>query len=491
METNLRNLEEFITDPNLLNETLWAKQLEVVRSVWTNTRTAVKSCHSSGKTRIAAGILLGFMYGNEGAKGFTTAPTWRQVQEQIWGEIRTLYKGSKAPLPGKVMNGRPILRIQGPWYAEGISTREPEKVQGIHAPYIIAIVDEASGISERIFDGIKGNLASGTARMLLLGNPTIPSGEFYDAFHKKSHMYNCISISAWDTPNLKHLKKEFDSIILPKDKIAFLKAQPAPVPYLITPLFVAEIIEEFGEDSPYYHVRVLGEFPSAAPDQLIALAWIEQSNRKWVDLKPEEKWWEDVPKYKTGPITIGADIARYGDCETVFYARMGNVFAPPVVMTKFDTVEVAARLKLYMQTIYADYVNIDEVGLGAGVVDMMKPMSGTCGINVGLPPKDKEKFNNLRSESFWHLREKFEKGELIVPDDDRTKGQLSTMKYSLRQKLVVEGKDDMRMRGVKSPDRADAMCLSLIRSRLETPVIRFTTATPQYKNLKSMYPGAK
>lgn len=448
----------------ILKENLWDIQRKIIESIRDNKRTAVKTCHGIGKTRVAADAALWFLYAHKNAVVLTTAPTWRQVEQLLWREIRARYNSATLKLPGRLFQ-TPRLEVNNQWYALGISTKEPERFQGFHAEWILIIVDESSGVNNAIFEAIRGVMSSGNVRLLLLGNPTKPEGEFYDAFNSKRHMYQTISVSAWETPNLAPIKADYDRCKNKTEKLALLRNAPLTRSYLVNPSWVADMLDEFSEDSSIFKVRVLGEFPPDSPDQLIPLHKIEEAQNRWYEAM---KWWEmnDTERAikKTGQVKMGVDIARYGECETVFVARAGDIMAPLVAMSKQDTMVTAGKTIIYAREQRASWINMDVVGVGAGVYDRCNELqlTGINPINGGDTAKNPEKFVNKRAEAYWELRQRFEKGEIAIPTDNKLAGQLSGLKYKATSKgqVQIESKEDMIKRGVSSPDRADALCLA-------------------------------
>jgi hypothetical protein len=216
----------------------------VLNAVRDHRRVAVRACHGVGKTKVAAWVAIWFLYCHRNSKVITTAPTWHQVENLLWREIHAAHATSRIPLGGKVLQTQIELGKQ--WFALGLSTDKPERFQGFHAENILLIVDEASGVDQRIFEAAEGFLTSPGAKLLLIGNPTQLSGEFYNAF--RSPLYHKIHISAFDSPNLK--------------------AGKIVRPYLVTPEWVEEKRIKWGEDSPMWYSRVLGEFPEQGDDTL-------------------------------------------------------------------------------------------------------------------------------------------------------------------------------------------------------------------------------
>lgn len=224
--------------PALLNMHPWSKQWEVIRSVRENKRTAVRSCHGSGKTAVASAVVLEFMLQGP-CRVITTAPTWSQVEQLLWREIAMRHHNIQ-PAFGKLFKTQ--LEVAPDWFAIGLSTDTPERFQGHHAPRMLLVVDEASGVDDSIFEASEGFLTAEGARVLLIGNPTRTTGTFYRAF-KPDSGWNRIHISAYDTPNFTGEEVHQDAARA-----------------LVTPEWAADAAQQWGIDSPAYKIRVLGEF---------------------------------------------------------------------------------------------------------------------------------------------------------------------------------------------------------------------------------------
>lgn len=436
----------------------WGKQLEIALALRDNKKVAVKSCHSSGKTAIAGRLVLWFLIAYPPALVPTTAPTWRQVEELLWREIRAanLRAGEgKFPLGGKMLTTKYELAVNS--YAIGLSTKEPERFQGFHSENILFIADEAPGVSEDVYEGADTTLTTANARELLIGNPVEVSGHFYNAFHANRHLYYTTTISAFDTPNFTAFRITLDDIRRGtwQGKIT----GPLPRPYLITPQWVAEKWEEWGEESPLWYSRVLGEFPPAAEDQLIPLSLVEAAVRREIAVP-------DGSAY-----IVGCDVARFGDDETVICTRQGDVALTVQGFWHQDTMVTAGRLIRELEARDAQGAWLETVGVGAGVYDRLREQGYPVGrVDVEGKPYNDTKFRNRRAELWWQVRDRFEEGRIKIPNDDILIAQLASLKYKITSSglIQIESKEDMKKRGLKSPDRADALMLAFAGETIGT-----------------------
>jgi phage terminase large subunit len=441
-----QGLVRILKDPTLfaqyiLRHRLWSKQLEILQSVLRYARTAVKACHASGKTFTAAEVVLWWITRFVDAIAITTAPTWTQVERVLWAEIRNAAYGSiiKYPKPHATS-----LQLGPGRYAIGLSTNEGVRFQGFHGNVLI-VLDEAPGILPEIWEAIEGIRAGGDVRVLALGNPTIASGPFYDAFTSQREGWNLITISAFDTPNLAGITLE-QLLQLPEEEL-----NHNPCPYLTSRQWVKEKYLEWGPGHPLWESRVMGNFPADDPQALIPLQYAEQARLRQVAAADGGE-----------PFEAGVDVADGGDNETVLCVRQGSRIVLIKAWTQRDSRgEVVVALAPYKSRLAL--VKVDKVGVGAYFEKYLTDLGyKTRGVNVGEAPYNSERFANLKAQLYWGLRERFQQGDICGALDERTIAQLSSIRYELtaRGQIAIESKEKMAKRGVKSPDRAEALMLA-------------------------------
>lgn len=440
----------------ILGNHLWAKQKHVAQAVAKYKRTTVRSCHGAGKTFVAANTALWFLLAHPDSIVITTAPTFRQVEDVLWREIRQLWNRCKwaEMFGGTLLNTR--LELSDKWYATGVSTDEPDKLQGVHAPHILVIVDEAAGIEEGIFLAVEGIISSEGAKLLLIGNPTALSGTFYNSFRDPA--YKTVHIAATDVPNVKQGKNI--------------------IPGLVSREWVNDMKRQWGEDNPIYQARVLGEFPEQGTDTLIPLNKIEAAAQRTIVPDEDEL------------MAIGADVARFGTDKTVFVARRGNHVVEIEKHAMKDTMETVGLLDAFMRKYGFPTTRIDEIGLGAGVLDRLREKGRSVeGINVGVPARDTDQFRNKRAELYWQLRAKFVEDQIAIPYDPDLMSQLACLKYKYTSSgLQIESKEEMRKRGLASPDVADALALCCMPAYSGSS-LRISTEDPEYERIRPLTAG--
>jgi hypothetical protein len=435
----------------------WSKQLEILNSVWKNKITAARSCHGAGKSWTAARVGITYLMAWPSIV-VTTAPTGRQVRMILWQEWALAVNKAKKPLGGRLLTVE--HKIADGWYAFGFATDVPDNFQGLHGKRILVIVDEAAGIEPKIFAAIESLLTSENARLLCIGNPTDPDSNFAKLFSDPK--VGKIHISAFDTPNFTTFgitEADFETNTW-EERIT----GPLPYPELVTPAWAYDKYVKWGPDSPDYIARVKGQFPEAGENVLIPLTWVELAMQRWADMAEGE------------PREMGVDVARFGMDESALAPRAGRKVISIQGWHKHDLMETAGWVKTEAVQLKMAQVKVDVIGMGAGVVDRLNEQRRTRpglpfaveGIDVSKAPKNQERFFDLTSELWWNIRDMLDPNPasnptpIGLPPDEDLLGQLTSRRYTYTStgKVRLESKDDIKKRGLSSPDRADAVVLA-------------------------------
>lgn len=427
----------------------WDKQVEIMESVATNRKTTVHSGHDVGKSFVAADIVLWFTYCFYPSIVITTAPTWRQVEKILWGEIANHWHKSKTPLGGKLLETE--IKISPKHYAMGFSSDAPDAFQGYHEDNVLVVVDEPSGIEDTTFEQIESMLANKNVRLLLIGNPVRSTGYFAQSI--KSKTFNAVHISCYDSPNVKYNREIY--------------------PGLVTRGWCEERRLEWGEDSPVYQSRVLGLVPTESSDTLIKLEWINNSNVRYEKFKGGRA---------AGTCVFGLDVARFGDCETVLTIRIGRRIKEIISYKGFDLMHTVGVVEREMQKYNPESVFIDDNGVGGGVTDrlMEKGHKNIVPVIAGAMPDDKVKYANRKSELAWRLREAFRQNEIDIPNHEKLVFQCNNQFYEVTkfEKLQVLSKTLLKKKGLKSPDFFDSLALTFTHempASLQVIATQYTT----------------
>jgi phage terminase large subunit len=438
---------------------LWSMQRDILRSVATHTRTAVKACHASGKTMLAALAVLWWMARFPDAIAITTAPTWEQVRDLLWAEIHKAI--SRASLQDLPQLNQTELRLGAGTYAIGLSTNRGVRFQGFHAANVLIVMDEAPGVQGDIWEAIEGARAGGNVHLLALGNPTIAGGPFHDAFTTNRDGWRTFTIDAFDTPNLKGFSLEHLRTMpraMPEDASEFAFR---PRPYLITRRWVYEKFWEWGEKSPLWQARVRGQFPEQAEDALISLVWLEKAAGAGGPVGTGGSLAPSTPSIFPD-LYAGIDVAGPGEDETCAVIRdeHGAIVASAAWRDPDPRGEVVAFLAPFRDRL--ETVNVDSIGIGYNFSLHLQDQGFPVELVNVSEHSDREKFANAKAEYYWGLRMRFEAGDVSALADEITMSQLAGIRYrhNPRGQIQIESKEEARKRGVKSPDRAEALMLA-------------------------------
>lgn len=481
-----------------LGEFVWSKQVETMYSVRDNRYTAVMACHGPGKSFILARIMAKWIDEHPEGEAFvvSTAPTSAQISAILWRELIKTHK--KGGLVGRIVSSGfpewklPDGEIVG--YGRKPADYDDAAFQGIHALHVLVVIDEASGISQKLFDSVDALVTNTNGRVVAIGNPDDPTSHFAEIC-KPDSGWNVIRIDGLRTPNFNRetvlglecpqCKRVGSSETLlarlfREEAIPF-STEPIPddlVPRLVHPLWVeerlhrwvgratqAQSISKMASQSALFTAKVRGLFPTSASEGVIPLGWCEAAMQRWQD------WFDAGQKPPSGVARHGVDVAGKGDDETAIAIRVGNVTLEVRKYRHADTMEVASYVTAAMNP-YREMEPIaivDAIGIGAGVVDKLREMDEpvhpftASGSATHLTDRSGEfKFADLRAAAWWNMRELLDPSRgstIMIPNSEVLKADLTTPRWKLLAgaKIRVESKDDLKERLGRSTDEGDAV----------------------------------
>lgn len=395
-------------------------------------RISVRSGHGVGKSTVAAWAMLWYLLTRYTCKIVVTAPTSAQLFDALFAEVKRWVNelpDSWRELVDAQSDRITLKAAPSECFISARTARAeaPEALQGVHADNVLLVVDEASGVAEAVFEAAIGSMSGENATTLLLGNPTRTSGFFFDTHHKNRSSWWTLRVSSADSKR-------------------------------VSPDFVREVAETYGELSNAYRVRVLGEFPASDDDTIISLADAEAAVGR------------DIVPAVGAPRIWGLDCARFGDDASVLTKMAGHVVTePPLKWVKLDTMQLAGRVKAEWDAHpdeRPDEINVDAIGIGAGTADRLRELGLPArAINVSESPALKGQYKNLRTELWFKGREVFSAGLVALPAGCETLvADLVSVKYSIADSsglLLAEPKTETKKRLRRSPDYADSFLLCL------------------------------
>lgn len=416
------------------------------------TGISIASGHGTGKDFTLAGVNLWLLTCWKPATALVTGPNFSTIKSVLWKELRRFVREGRffGEDPGwlsrffEVMSTRVESRsLAGEQFLEARSCQmtggddeQGEALAGRHNEYMILEVDEASAPPDGVFKPLEGAKTGRINIGFLIGNMTKHSGYFYRTHYDPmlSPFWLCLR---WDAEE-SNLDEVTNGATQLKSAIEFYE-------------------KAYGRESNPFRVRIQGLPPTSQADVLIPWDWVQAAVGREIvqDGKP--------------PLVYGVDVARGGDDKSVLLKRRGNVVESLREYSRIDTMQLVG----WIVREYADdkelgdvpvAIFIDVIGLGAGVYDRLREMKYCAyAVNVANTAVKKDKFGRLRNELWWAVREKFEAGTISIPDDKELTDELSTMKVhppDSKGVMQVYSKAELKKQGYKSPNKADALCLT-------------------------------
>ena len=419
--------------PDVWQKDILIKVRDGLMSLSEALRFAVASGNGPGKSALAAWLILWALSTFEDTKGIITSNTESQLKTKSWPELAKWYnlfiakhwfKFTATAIFSSDPQHEKTWRIdQIPW-----TEHRSEAFAGMHnkGKRILIIFDEGSGIPDKIWEVTEGALTDEDTEILwfVFGNPTRNNGKFHGCFHGNRHRW---------------ITKQID---IRTSKLTNKKE-------------IQQWIEDYGEDSDFVRIHVKGEFPNVSDRQFIPHSFVQMA--RGVELNPTS--------YNFAARIISVDPAYTGGDETVIGLRQGNMFK---VLARYpkndDDFTMAGYVAKFEDEEKADAVFVD-FGYGTGIVSggkqlgrkwILVPFGGESGDPAYL---------NKRAEMWGKMKEWLRDGGTI-PDDPVLAGELVGPEYYVKAtggsagKIVLESKEDMKRRGLSSPNRADCLALT-------------------------------
>lgn len=401
-------------------------QREVLTAAVEEPRIAWRAAHGVGKTATLSWVVLWFLLTRPFSRVLIVAPAFeRQVGRYLLPEVKKWARRAPETLPVDVRANTVEVRGFGrEWFATGVQASDPSKIEGAHAESVAILADEAKGLPADVVAALHGSQTdrSGDRLYMLTSVPGGPSGPFYDAC--RADTWASFHTAASDSS-------------------------------LVSPTWIEERAEEWGEGSPLFTARVLGEFPEEDEGTLFPLADLEAAVERSISWEGNE----------APALTFGVDPARHGNDRSALAVWRGPELVDLQTHQGLTTVEVASWIASEANRRSPAYIAIDEIGIGAGVLDRLEqlnPEGWVEGVNVGANAKHRTDLHrNRRAEIFWNLKQALERGEISLPENDDLIAELSAFRfeYNASGKITLESKSETKKRVGRSPDLADAVAL--------------------------------
>jgi len=402
-------------------------------------RLAVASGHGIGKSALVAWIILWAMSTRPHLNGVVTANTGTQLESKTWRELAVWHKRA-VNAHWFQWTATKFAHVDYPetWFVSAIPWREEksEAFAGQHAEHVLVIYDEASAVADKIWEVSEGAMTTPGAIWCVFGNPTRNTGRFKSCFAGGEFAHRWIA-------------RQIDS------RTAKMANQKQ----------IAEWLADYGEDSDFFRIRVRGVFPRAGSQQFIDSETIKEARER------------EVVNDNGAPFVMGVDVARFGDDQSVIRFRCGRDArsVPPKKYRGVDTMQLAGYVAECADQYKPQAIFVDGGGVGGGVVDRLKSLGyHVHEVQAGGKATDVREYLNKRAEMWGAMREWLKTG--CIDADPVLSADLGGVEYGFdsSNRIQLERKEDMKKRGLASPDDGDALAMTFAMpiARSDSPMRR-------------------
>jgi hypothetical protein len=470
-----------------LNEYIWSKQQSILRALLVHDRVGVPACHDSGKSFIAARAAGWWLDVHPPGTAWvvSTAPTAPQVRAVLWREIGRAHR--KGKLIGRVNQTEWFLDHSRDHYKTtrhgeelvgyGRKPAETAAFQGIHAQFVLVIIDEADGVPAEIFEAAETIATNQHARILALGNPVDPTSEFAQAVRPPATINLAAAIDdpdfdyEYDSPSGWHVIG-IDGLRTPNFTDEGTDLPLDVRESLLSQRWVADIETKHGKGSGFYIGRVRGRHPVDVENGVIRQSHVLRCRHFDDDgepIPPESLW----KPHQLLPVELGVDVGAGGD-ETVIRERRGVRLGRVWRQRDPDTMEAVNLVVNAIRETGATCVKVDTIGIGKGVVDRLRQLqaegtirSTIVAVNVGESALDPEQYPRLRDQLWWEIGRELTESQAVdfTEIDEETISQLVgpiLLPPDATNRTRVEPKVETKKRIGRSPDDADAVLLAYV-----------------------------
>ena len=438
-------------------------QEEALKALVEHGHVSIRSGHGTGKSALDAWAIILTMTCFYPTRIPCTAPTGHQLDDILWKELATWHQAMDPNFKKFFEHTARRFDFKSGGglsfaVARTSSRDNPEALQGFHSRdgALLFVLDEASGIHDKVFEVSEGALSTKGSRVLMTSNPTRRRGYFYDSHHMFKDEYACFQWNSEESP-------------------------------LVDPAYCKRMARKYGKDSNIYRVRVLGEFPRQEGDAVVDIDSV--LNAQGRDVDPVD-----------GPVLWGVDVARGGKDRSVLVKRRMNIMLEaPTAWRGKDSEQLADLIVQEYEKAEPedkpDEIIIDMIGLGAGVYDILFYRDfPVVGVNVSERASAHDRYNRLRDELWAKCAHWFNSGAVRIPTQPGEImtdfiDELTSIKYddpTPQGKTKVQSKidimnDDTATR-MNSPDLADAFVLTF-RSYIKPDAILRRNKAQNWRNM--------
>lgn len=396
-------------------------------------RLAMKACKGPGKTTVLAWLAWNFLLTRPHPKIAATSITADNLADGLWTEMAKWLNQSELLDEAFVWNKTRITAREHPetwwmsartWPRSGNPQQQADTLAGLHADFLLFLLDESGGIPDSVMAAAEAGLSTGIeSHIVQAGNPTHLEGPLYRACTTEKHLWHVTEITS-DPDSEKRT---------PRVSIEWAREQ----------------IEKYGRDNPWVMVNVFGKFPPTSLNTLLGPDDVKEA---------QERVYQEH-EYSFAGMILGVDVARFGDDKSVIFPRQGLTAFAPLTYRNLDSTSGATHVAQAWHKYGADACHVDGTGgYGAGWIDALKTMKyKPRDVQFAAKPND-PKYYNKRAEMWFTMAEWVREGGALPRECMELAGELTTPTYSFKgDRFLIEDKEQIKLRLGRSPDYADAL----------------------------------
>lgn len=492
----------------LLGETYTDEVKTLMESVRDHPITIAKSPNAVGKTHGAARVAVWFYKVFEDSQIYTAAaPPEANLKKLLWGEIGSITEKHPNIFKLDSLKALHIARSAQSFITgvtiplSGTETQREAKFSGKHSPHLLFILDEGDAIPDEVYRGVESCMSGGHARLLIMYNPKAEVGEGYRM--ERDQKANVVQLSVFNHPNVLTGEDKIPGAVTRETTVRRINEWCRPLAdneavdsecFELPDFLVGETARsQSGYEypplqpgwykimEPAFSYMVLGQYPAKGSNQLISRDWIARARSRW-DLYVSQHG--EIPP-KGASAIMGQDVAEFGTDANVACFRYGGFVERLLAWGGVDLIATGDRALAAYERRDVARVNIDATGVGAGLTPYMgRKDCPAVAVKVASSPTETTElgeFRILRDQLWWACREwlRTDPGAMLPPDEQLIE-ELQTPTYEVRNgRVEVMKKETMRDLLKRSPDRADALCLTFYESSSLVP--EFDASRHTYK----------
>ena len=482
----------------VLGETYTDEVKALMESVRDNTITIARSSNAVGKTHAAARVAIWFYKCFSDSQVYTAAaPPEANIKRLLWGELGTIVETHPDIFKNDTIKILDISRSAKSFCVgvtiptSGTEAQREAKFSGKHAPNLLFIIDEGDAVPDEVYKGVESCMTGGHARLLIMFNPRSEAGEVYRM--ERDNKANIVQLSAFNHPNVVTGEDKIPGAVTRETSVRRINEWCRPLVEGETidgecfelPGYLESVVakSQSGHEYPPLHpgwykimepafsYMVLGQYPVKGATQLISKEWIARARERWDAYVSK---YGEIPPESTKAI-MGLDVGEFGTDANACCFRFGGYVEQLITWSGMDTIATADRATTEYKSRNVIRANADGTGVGAGVAPQMRRMEcSAISVKVASSPTETTElgeFKILRDQIWWACREWLRADPTaMLPPDEMLIEELQTPTYEIQNgKVRVMKKQTMRELLKRSPDRADALCLTFYKPDLLFP----------------------